>query len=97
MRREGFDDHVQAEDLCLELRRFISGEDRSQLAAGRIEVLVSRLAEADARFDEFVTVLASYRPGTRALNPAAFKHLYDENDLLRWCEWVMQTLCSSGK
>jgi hypothetical protein len=70
------------ENICMLLRRFISGEDRSSQMAGEIESAIASAFPDDERFEDFLHALASYRPGGGAF-------LYNEEAMMTKCQAVL--------
>ena len=69
------------------LKTFISGEDRTIVFAGKIEVVLDRLFLDDDEIQDFVTYFASYRPG-------GGEYLYDEKTMVNESKLLLSILQS---
>ena len=70
------------ENICVLLRLFVSGEDRSLRLAGELEGAISLTFPEDERFEDFLHALASYRP-------TGGPFLYDEEAMVAKCQAVL--------
>jgi hypothetical protein len=76
------------ENICVLLRRFISGEDRSLNLAGEIEGAIALTFPDDERFEDFLHALATYRPGGGPF-------LYGEDAMVAKCQAVLSVVEST--
>lgn len=76
---------LSVSELCMLLEKFINGENQSINFAAEIETAFAETFPEDERFDDLMDILASYHPGGGEL-------LYDENQLKKECEWVLNLL-----
>ena len=76
-------------EICLLMRSFVEGKDRSPSIAGQLEVALDRYFPADDQCQDLVLVLASYRPG-------GGEYLYDERAIAQLCEKLLERLCSGS-
>jgi hypothetical protein len=75
-------------ELSAMLRQFISGDDRSLHAAGRIEGALVEAFPNDERFEDLLDALASYQPGGGPL-------LYGEEAIVVKCRAALMRIEST--
>lgn len=73
------------EELLIRLNSFLEESDTSMVNAGQIERLLDELYPDNEDIQEFVTCLASYRPG-------GGEFLYDTDQIIRQGRFIQKIL-----